>query len=256
MKNEEKKELSPLESVLTYWIKLYQFSNQKNPRKKYNLKVAAAIKESLNDPKAKVANRLSLSRIPLGLAIPVAAKFTKNQWLLLLMTTYYALSDGMDGFYSKYVIHHPTEGGRYLDAICDKIGAMELIASAIPLKNPELLVNGILEAVIGKTNTENTKKGIDVHSTKLGKTKMWPLSAALICTYMANTGFKFKNFKISKKEFKTAAHILIPVSAALEIANAIQYSKMGQNEENYKHKTSNTEIKKAKTKVLKKTDKK
>ena len=220
-----------MEKKIKTGLKIINFGIQTNIPNKHINSVTKDIIKSLEDDKAKVANRLSLSRIPLGLAIPLTAYFTKNDKLLLGEITFYTISDFLDGLYAKHVIKHPTKGGTYIDAICDKIGAAELLLSAIN-KNPALITNTILESIISLINIKNTKEGIKVKSTKLGKFKMWPLSLALICTYMSNTGLKTKNFKIEKDTFKAITGILIPITAALETANIIQYKSLSKTKKN------------------------
>lgn len=226
MKNNE------LEKFLIALIDVAKIVNEeflKNKNSNTN-KIIDGIKESMKDPKALTANRLSLSRIPLGLMAPIVAQFSKKGLALAAVSSIYAITDFLDGFWSKHVKKHPTQGGAYLDAICDKVGALELIIPAI-LKNPGLLLNGILEGIISKTNIEASENGKNVKSTKLGKLKMWPLSAAIICTYMSKTGLKFKNFEITKEEFKTMANILIPITAALETINILEYKKLADEKE-------------------------
>lgn len=191
--------------------------------------VIEEIVKSLKDDDAKTANRLSLCRIPLGISIPLTAYFTKNQYLTLGLTSMYAISDFLDGFWAKHIKKHPTKGGAYLDAGCDKIGAVELIIPAI-VQNPNLIINGALESVISKINMDSIKKGNEVQSTILGKTKMWPLSLAILCTYGSITGFKNKKFKIEKQEFKKYSNILIPITAILELINITEYSNMANKQ--------------------------
>lgn len=219
-----------IENKLITGLKLYKFlkNNYSTHENKYQNAIVNNIIESLKDPEAKVANRLSLSRIPLGMIMPLTAKFAKKGRLTLTMTSFYALSDFLDGFYSKHIIHHPTKGGTYIDAICDKIGAIELILPAI-LQNPALLINGTLETIISIVNINSTNEGTKVQSTKLGKLKMWPLSAALICTYMSKSGFKIKNLEISKENFAAMANILIPITAVLETINIIEYHNLSKD---------------------------
>ena len=193
-----------------------------------NENVTSEIINSLKDDDARIANRLSLCRIPLGVAIPLTAYFTKNQYLTLGLTSMYAISDFLDGFWSKHIKKHPTKGGAYLDAASYKIGEIELILQAI-IENTNLIANGTLEAIISKINTDSIKDGSDVHSTILGKIKMWPLSLALLCTYGGITGFKTKKFKIEKEDFKKFSNILIPITAILELINIAQYSSMASN---------------------------
>ena len=191
--------------------------------------VIEEIIKSLKDDEAKTANRLSLCRIPLGIAIPLTAYYTKNQYLTLGLTSMYAVSDYLDGFWAKHVKKHPTKGGAYLDAGCDKIGAVELIIPAI-IQNPNLIINGALESIISKINMDSIKNGNDVHSTILGKIKMWPLSLAILCTYGSITGFKTKKFKIEKQEFKKYSNLLIPITAILELVNIAEYSSMANKQ--------------------------
>lgn len=212
------------------------------PNKNINQIIKEIIK-SLNDKEARVANRLSLSRIPLGLTIPLTAYFTKNELLLLSQISFYAISDFLDGFYSKHVINHPTKGGTYIDAACDKIGAAELILGAL-YKNPALITNLALEGIISKTNINNTKQGKQVKSTKLGKLKMWPLSLALISTYMSNIGLHTKHLRIEKDTFKTMTNILIPITSAIEILNILEYKNI--ENETSKENTDNQILNKIK----------
>lgn len=214
-----------IEEKLKTGLRMSNFWIQTNKPNKHINKITKEIINSLSDDKAKVANRLSLSRIPLGLTIPLTAYFTKNDKLLLGQIAFYTISDFLDGFYSKHVICHPTKGGTYIDAICDKIGAAELMLGAIP-KNPTLITNAILEGIIARTNINNTKEGIEVKSTKLGKLKMWPLSIILICTYMGETGLHTKKLKIEKETFKAINAFLIPVTIALETINTLQYKNL------------------------------
>jgi len=229
----QEKNNSFIEESLRTGLRMYNFYSHSYQNNKNTNKIIKDVIDSLDDPKAKVANRLSLSRIPLGLTIPCVAYFTKNQWLTLTLTSFYAISDFLDGFYSKHVIHHPTKGGTYLDAVCDKIGAAELIIPAIK-QNPALLINGILESIISVINVDSTKKGNKVQSTKLGKLKMWPLSLTLLCTYLSITGFKFKDFEITKEEFKTISNILIPITTALESVNILEYNQMKNKQKTLK----------------------
>ena len=218
-----------LESKLRTFLRMYNVFNS-NQTKSYGLKkrkIVKALIDSLEDPKAKVANRLSLCRIPLGLTIPLTAILTKNGVLTITLSSFYAISDFLDGFYSKHIIHHPTEGGSYLDAICDKVGAIELIIPAA-IQNKEFLINGVLEAIIAKINIDSTNNDIDVKSTKLGKLKMWPLSLAIICNYMATTGLNTKKLTISKDKFKNATKILIPLTTILEIINIVEYYQINE----------------------------
>ena len=210
---------------------MYNCYNQNKEYNKHTNNKTKQIINSLDNPKAKVANRLSLSRIPLGLLVPTVAYFTKNQYLTLSLSSFYAISDFLDGFWAKHITKNPTEGGAYLDAACDKIGAVELIAGAA-FQNKSLLINGFLEGIIAKININSIKNGNNVQSTKLGKIKMWPLSAALICTYASMTGFETNKFKISKTQFKKATNILIPITTALEIINIFEYYNMENHKEN------------------------
>ena len=198
-----------------------------------NENVTSEIINSLKDDEARIANRLSLCRIPLGVAIPLTAYFTKNQYLTLGLTSMYAISDFLDGFYSKHIKKHPTKGGAYLDAGCDKIGAVELIIPAI-VQNPNLIVNGTLEAIISKINMDSIKNRNDVHSTILGKAKMWPLSLAILCTYGSITGFNNKKIKIEKEQFKKYSNVLIPITAILELVNIAEYSNMANKQKTLK----------------------
>ena len=55
---------------------------------------------------------------------------------------------------------------------------------------------------------------------------MWPLSMALICTYMSKSGLKVKDFEITKEQFKTLSSILIPIAASLEAINVMEYNNI------------------------------
>ncbi len=217
-----------LEEHLKTYIRIANHCIQtKKPNKHIN-EVSKEIINSLNDDKAKIANRLSLCRIPLGLSIPLTAYFIKNDKLILSEISLYAISDFLDGLYSKHIIKHPTKGGSYIDAISDKIGATELLIGGLPL-NPSLITNTILEGIIAKTNYNNIKNGIDVKSTKLGKLKMWPLSLALISTYLSKTGLETKKLKIDKETFKAIAGILTTTTAVLEAINILEYKSLKKN---------------------------
>ena len=217
-----------LEEHLKTYIRIANHCIQtKKPNKHIN-EVSKEIINSLSDDKAKIANRLSLCRIPLGFSIPLTAYFTKNDKLILSEISLYAISDFLDGLYSKHIIKHPTKGGSYIDAISDKIGATELLIGGLPL-NPSLITNTILEGIIAKTNYNNIKNGIDVKSTKLGKLKMWPLSLALISTYLSKTGLETKKLKIDKETFKAIAGILTTTTAVLEAINILEYNKLKKN---------------------------
>ena len=225
-----------IEAKVRTFLRMYNIYNS-NHNKNYSPKKRNIIKAmitSLEDPKAKVANRLSLSRIPLGLTIPLTASITKNSILTLSISSFYALSDFLDGLYSKHIIKYPTEGGTYLDAICDKIGAIELLIPAI-IDNKGFIINSLLEGIIAKINTDSIEKGIDVKSTKLGKLKMWPLSMAIICNYMGKCGLNTKKIKIEKDTFNKCTKILIPITTILEIINIIEYYNL--NKENEKKLT-------------------
>ena len=204
---------------------LTQMINNLNGQNKDN--VLSDIIDSLQDPKAKAANRFSLIRIPLALIIPATAFTLQNQWLTLGLVSLYAISDYLDGFWSKKVKKHPTKGGAVLDASCDKIGAIALIIPAL-FQNPLLLINGVLECLIAKINTKAITDGSKPKSTKLGKLKMWPLSAALYSTYMSVSGFMTPNVTFNPELFLLASNILIPITAILEIANIKQYAKMAK----------------------------
>ena len=217
-----------LEEHLKTYIRILNHCIQtKKPNTHIN-KITKEIINSLNDEEAKVANRLSLSRIPLGLSIPLTAYVTKKDKIVLSQIGAYALSDLLDGVYAKHVAKHPTKGGSYIDAICDKIGAGELLICSLPI-NPALLTNTVLEGIIAKTNIENIKNGVEVKSTNLGKIKMWPLSLALICTYMSKTGLETKKLKIDKETFKAVAGILTTTSTILETVNIIEYKNLKKN---------------------------
>ena len=229
------KNIGPVEKSLKTFLRMYNayysnYSKNYNPNKN---KIIKQIIKSLEDPKAKVANRLSLCRVPLGLTIPTVALIAKNDILTLNLSAFYALSDFLDGFYSKHVIHHPTDGGTYLDAICDKIGAIELLVPAA-IQNKKLLINTALEIIISQINNNSVEKGIKVKSTKIGKLKMWPLSLAIICNYMASTGLNTKKLKIEKTTFENYTKILIPITTILELINIIEYYKINTEEKNIK----------------------
>lgn len=229
----EEKNTALLEEKLKTGLRMYNTynSNHNKDYSPYKRNIVRKIIKSLDDPKAKVANRLSLSRIPLGLTIPLTAHFTKNGIITLSLSSFYALSDFLDGFYSKHIIHHPTKGGTYIDAICDKIGAVELLVPAI-IDNKEFLINTVLEGIIAKINTDSVNKEINVQSTKLGKLKMWPLSMAIICNYMGKTGLHTKKLKIEKDTFNKCVKILIPITTILEIINIIEYYKINKEDKN------------------------
>ena len=192
--------------------------------------VLDSIIDSLDDKEAKIANRLTLMRLPLGLAIPITAYFTKNDLATLALSTMYIASDFLDGFYAK-TISKPTEGGKYMDAICDKIGALELILPA-SIQNPYLLINGALEAIIGKVNYEAIKDNNEVNSTTLGKLKMIPLSLGILSTYMSLTGLNLGKIKISKETFNKISLAVIPITALFEIINIEEYRKMKKHQLN------------------------
>ena len=217
-----------LENHLKTYTRIANHCIQSTSSNKHINEVSKEIINSLNDDKAKVANRLSLCRIPLGLSVPLTAYFTKNDKLILSQIGIYAISDFLDGLYAKHIVKHPTKGGSYIDAISDKIGAAELLLGGLPL-NPSLITNTILEGIIAKTNIDNTKNGIDVKSTKLGKLKMWPLSLALITTYLSKTGLETKKFKIDKDTFKAIAGILTATTTVLETINILEYKNLKKN---------------------------
>ncbi len=220
------KETGKIEESLSTILRISNFCVQNHVKQSPKLtKITRSMIDSLHDPEAKVANRFTLCRIPLGLSIPIVANFSKSGLTTLALTTFYALSDFIDGFYAKKIVKHPTEGGKYLDAMCDKIGFLELLIPAV-LENPGLLVNGVLEGIIAKTNIDSTYEEIDVSSTNLGRLKMWPLSMALICTYMSKSGLKVKDFEITKEQFKTLSSILIPIAASLEAINVMEYNNI------------------------------
>ena len=67
-----------LENHLKTYTRIANHCIQTKKQNKHINEVSKEIINSLNDDKAKVANRLSLCRIPLGLSIPLTAYFTKN----------------------------------------------------------------------------------------------------------------------------------------------------------------------------------
>ncbi len=169
---------------------------------------------SLLDERNFLPNALTLSRIP-GIVLIYASVLTKNPILIGSTILLVSLTDAIDGLAARKIAKNPNEGGALLDCGTDKIYSLALIIPAIT-KEPILLINGILETIIAYVNKKASNKGIENHSTMLGKIKMWPLSAVIALTYI-NTALNSKNISNIIKVGSILAIIL-------ECINIVQYS--------------------------------
>lgn len=147
------------------------------------------IKKCLNDLKDKktfykqIPNLLTLFRIvsvfPLNLLY-----FMGNKAGLIILSMLVFLSDFFDGKIArKYNIS--SSFGADLDAISDKMLALGV---CVPLMvvNPILVVNIILEMMIGMVNTTSKLKGYDPKTNYVGKVKTWFLSLMVFAGYLNN----------------------------------------------------------------------
>ena len=149
------------------------------------------IKNCFSDLKDKdkrikqIPNLLTASRLIAPLFI-VPAAFSGNLPLAFFFTALFETTDFIDGFVARK-LDAVSEFGKDLDPIVDKIFATTL---CIPIlfTNPVIALNLIMEAAIGKVNTESKLKGNVPRTTLLGKFKTLCLSLGLGLAYISVAG--------------------------------------------------------------------
>ena len=187
--------------------------------------------DSLLDKRNFLPNALTLARIP-GLGLIYSSILTDNPYVIATCISLVSLTDVFDGFAARHITKNPNKGGAILDACTDKIYSLALIIPAI-FENPLLLTNGFLETIIALVNRDALKKGAEPKSTKLGKIKMWPLSATISLSYI--------NMAANSEVINKLITLGILTTGILEIINIIQYKK--QAESNLKKLEDNKKIK-------------
>ena len=187
--------------------------------------------DSLLDKRNFLPNALTLARIP-GLGLIYSSILTDNPYVIATCIALVSLTDVFDGFAARHITKNPNKGGAILDACTDKIYSLALIIPAI-FENPLLLTNGFLETIIALVNRDALKKGAEPKSTKLGKIKMWPLSATISLSYI--------NMAANSEVINKLITLGILTTGILEIINIIQYKK--QAESNLKKLEDNKKIK-------------
>lgn len=187
--------------------------------------------DSLLDKRNFLPNALTLARIP-GLGLIYSSILTDNPYVIATCIALVSLTDVFDGFAARHITKNPNKGGAILDACTDKIYSLALIIPAI-FENPLLLTNGFLETIIALVNRDALKKGAEPKSTKLGKIKMWPLSATISLSYI--------NMAANSEVINKLITLGILTTGILEIINIIQYKKQAQS--NLKKLEDNKKIK-------------
>ena len=187
--------------------------------------------DSLLDKRNFLPNALTLARIP-GLGLIYSSILTDNPYVIATCIALVSLTDVFDGFAARHITKNPNKGGAILDACTDKIYSLALIIPAI-FENPLLLTNGFLETIIALVNRDALKKGAEPKSTKLGKIKMWPLSATISLSYI--------NMAANSEVIIKLITLGILTTGILEIINIIQYKKQAQS--NLKKLEDNKKIK-------------
>lgn len=174
--------------------------------------------DSLLDKRNFLPNALTLARIP-GLGLIYSSILTDNPYVIATCIALVSLTDVFDGFAARHITKNPNKGGAILDACTDKIYSLALIIPAI-FENPLLLTNGFLETIIALVNRDALKKGAEPKSTKLGKIKMWPLSATISLSYI--------NMAANSEVINKLITLGILTTGILEIINIIQYKKQAE----------------------------
>ena len=175
--------------------------------------------DSLLDKRNFLPNALTLARIP-GLGLIYSSILTDNPYVIATCIALVSLTDVFDGFAARHITKNPNKGGAILDACTDKIYSLALIIPAI-FENPLLLTNGFLETIIALVNRDALKKGAEPKSTKLGKIKMWPLSATISLSYI--------NMAANSEVINKLITLGILTTGILEIINIIQYKKQAES---------------------------
>lgn len=175
--------------------------------------------ESLLDERNFLPNSLTLARIP-GIPLIYASVLTDNPYVIATSIALVSLTDLFDGYAARHITKNPNKGGAVLDACVDKVFSLALIIPAI-FENPMLLTNGFLETIIGLVNRDTLKKGGEPKSTKLGKLKMWPLSATI--------GLSYINMAANSEVINQLITLGVISTGVLELINIIQYKRQAEN---------------------------
>lgn len=202
-----------------------------------------------DNKKSLIPNWLSFSRVIGGIAIPIIIYSNSSPTVLAQAGTFIALTDLLDGF-SARKLDATSEEGALLDAISDKFFSSLLIIGIIP-KNPIFLINGLLEAEVARINANSLNNGGNPKSNLLGKVKIWPLSAALILSYLSVSlnGEKFLNF--TPEQLMNLSTILSTITIPLEIINIKQYKNEAETKIEDSHNLTNDEDENKKLKIEK-----
>ena len=174
--------------------------------------------DSLLDERNFLPNALTLARIP-GIGLIYSSVLTDNPYVIATSIALVSLTDMLDGLAARHITKNPNRGGAILDACTDKFYSLALIIPAI-FENPLLLTNGFLETIIALVNRDALKKGAEPKSTKLGKIKMWPLSATISLSYI--------NMAANSEIISQLITLGIISTSILELINIIQYKKQAE----------------------------
>ena len=177
-----------------------------------------------------IPNWLSFSRVIGGIAIPIMAYTGTSLPILFGTISFLAVSDFLDGKAARIIAKGETKEGAMLDAVSDKIFSLALIIGILPVM-PVSAINGILEGAIALVNAKLLSKGGSPKSNFLGKVKIWPLSIALILSYLA---LAIQNLNIAGITNET----LIAISTILSVGTVpLQALNIKQYCEEYKKQT-------------------
>ncbi len=204
--------------------------------------------KALIKPKNKLSlipNWLSFTRAIGGVAIPVMARKNVGVPALGAVLSAVAISDYLDGKAARKIAKEETEEGALLDAVSDKIFSLSLIAGLMK-ESPIFITNGFLESVIAGVNFKAFKDGFKPKSNRIGKLKIWPLSAALTFGYLGYVTKDGKFLNIKGKTLENIGKALSIATIPLELVNIYEYLKENKNfklEKENNHKIMITEKK-------------
>ncbi len=164
--------------------------------------------------KPQIANILTATRL-LSPFVLIPLIYYDKLLYAIIMVSLFSLTDTFDGYFARKYNAVSTLG-KYLDAVVDKIFALSLLIPIVlkmSIKHDLILVNVILEIIIGILNLYSFFKNLDPTSTIYGKVKTIFLFTLIAILYLNKLVF------INE----TVLYTFIVITIALQFLTIISY---------------------------------
>lgn len=163
-----------------------------------------------NARKKQIANYLTFSRL-LAPFIIIPVVLNNNFYLALILTSLFALTDTLDGYFArKYKII--SDFGKDLDTVIDKVFATSLLIP-LTINKPILLINVLGEVLISIVGIKAKLDHKNTYSSIIGKLKTTLLSITIALFY-ASLIYKLNT---------TSLNCLIWINFLFQLLTAITY---------------------------------